>query len=130
MDRAGPQPVAAAIADAGEFLDLLEREHAALQAADGERLAQVCRLKAQVLARLGGALALLRQPAPIDPEQRLALRNLVLRCARESAANEALLEARASRGRRALQALHGLPTQYDGRGRSRYGIGGTLRGAA
>ena len=128
--RQGLSAIAAAIADAGDFLTLLERERAALQKGDAEGLTQLCRLKAQTLVRLGSTLSLLRQPSAIDPEQRLALRNLVLRCAQETQVNEALLQARASRTRRALQAIQGSPTNYDGRGLSRYGVGGLVRGAA
>jgi hypothetical protein len=132
MDGAaqGLSAVAAAIADAGDFLALLERERAALQTGDAEGLAQTSRLKAQVLVRLGGMLGLLRQPAAVESAQRQALRELVQRCARETQANEALLQARAGRTRRVLQALQGSPTNYDGRGLGRYGVGGLVRGAA
>lgn len=130
MDGGAAQGIAAAVADAGEFLILLQRERAALQKGDAEGLVQLSRLKAQILVRLGGMLALLRRPAATDPARRQELHALVQRCASETRVNEALLQARAGRTRRVLQALQGSPVNYDGRGLSRYGVGGLVRGAA
>lgn len=130
MDGGGPGGITAAIADAGEFLALLERERAALQKGDAEGLMQLSRLKAQTLVRLGSVLGLLRRPAAIDSAQRQELLALVQRCAVDTQANEALLQVRAGRTRRVLQALQGGPVNYDGRGLSRYGVGGLVRGAA
>jgi flagellar biosynthesis/type III secretory pathway chaperone len=124
----GPD-LAAAATEAESLLGLLQRERQALQAGAGESLAQLSRSKAQILVRLGAILPALRQPTG-DPQQRLALRQLIQRCAAETQVNEALLHARAARSRRALQAMQGTPVNYDGRGNSRYGLAGTLRGAA
>jgi flagellar biosynthesis/type III secretory pathway chaperone len=126
----GLSAIAAAIADAGNFLGLLERERGALQKGDAGELTQVGRLKAQALVRLGPVLSLLRKPGAVSAEQRQELLALVQRCTDETQTNDALLQARAGRARRVLQALQGSPTNYDGRGLSRYGVGGLVRGAA
>ena len=126
------RPAQAHIADANNLLALLEQEREAVQTADHDRLSLVCREKAQALTRLGGLLAVLKHPAAaaVTPEQRAQLQDLLLRCLRETQANDALLEARASRTRRTLQALQGAPANYDGRGRGRYSFSGNLHGAA
>lgn len=132
MTVPGNRPVEAHIADAHSLLALLEQEREALQLMDHERLSLICREKAQVLTRLGGLLIAIRQPSTssVSAEQRQQLQDVLLRCAQETRANDALLEARSARARRTLQALQGSPANYDGRGRGRYGLSGNLHGAA
>jgi len=128
----GKRPAEAHIADANLLLALLAQERQALHTADHELLSRVCREKAQALTRFSGLLNVLKHPASANllPDQRLQLQELLLRCLRENRDNNALLEARASRARRTLQALQGTPANYDGRGRGRYSFSGSVRGAA
>lgn len=128
----GYRQAEAHIADANLLLALLEQERQALHAADHEQLSRVCREKAQALTRFSGLLNILKHPAQDNllPEQRGKLQELLLRCQRESRDNDALLEARAGRARKTLQALQGAPANYDGRGHGRYSFSGSVRGTA
>lgn len=119
-------------ASAERVLALLEQEHQALLSGDMDGLGRVCRDKAQALHQLGGLLAVLRQndATALPPARRSQLRELILQCQQRTGVNESLLEARASRARRTLQALQPAPAQYDGYGRGRYAVSGSLRGLA
>ncbi|MDR3415000.1 MAG: hypothetical protein P4L83_02345 [Nevskia sp.] len=130
---AAEAPVESHLACASSLLGLLEQERQALESGDPEQLSAICRDKSRTLIQLGGLLASLKQPGakPLPADQRRPLQQLILLCSKQTDANSALLEARASRSRRSLRALQADIGQYDRRGRGQYGgIPGRVRGSA
>lgn len=109
----------APLGHAGALLALLEQEHQALQGGDPDRLLALCGEKSLCLRRLDT----LRTSLPrLGPAQRERLRDLIGRCQRQTDANEALLNARASRAHSALQVRRGAPGRYDVSGRGQYEV--------
>ena len=115
---------------AAMLLGLLEREQQLLRAGDADALPALCRDKLASLGRLGALLHQLKQPAALDAAQRQALRELVLRCQRQSQANEELLNARLNQARNTLLLRRGPAAHYDPRGRGRYESKASLHGTA
>lgn len=116
-----------ALDQAALLLGLLEREQQLLRAGDADALPALCRDKNAALVALAGVL---RAPAALDAGQRQALRELVLRCQRQTDANQVLLDARLRQTRGAIALRHGPAARYDLRGRGRYEVAGSWRGTA
>jgi flagellar biosynthesis/type III secretory pathway chaperone len=143
MKPSPPAPLPAAVLErsvdehigaAEELLRLLEQERALLESADAEQVSRSSRDKAAVLVRLSLLSPMLKKHgvAIVLPGQRSRLIDLLQRCRQENLANDALLQARALRVRRALDNLQrDLPVQgYDRRGRCGYALPGRVSGRA